>query len=98
YTAKTAVAPLDIWPTENEVDLEVQQFVDAKLRRDQSGAPIMERYHYLQYGDEYKKVFVKGRPSLGGITTIMVGVRNEMRGDAKDLVLWDNEIRLADVE
>ena len=98
YTPKTAVSPLDIWPVENEVDLDVQNFVDAKILRDKSGAQIMDRYQYIQYGDAYKKIFIKGRPSLGGITTIMVGVRNEIRGDAKDLVLWVNEIRLADIE
>jgi hypothetical protein len=35
YTAKNATSQLDIWPTENNVDLEVENFVNAKLKRDE---------------------------------------------------------------
>lgn len=100
YTPKTAVSPMDIWPFENEVDLEVQHFVDAKIQRDKSGAQIMDRYPYTAFGNEFKKIYVKGRPSLGDVTTIMLGVRNSggPGGSAKDITLWVNEIRLADIE
>jgi len=116
YTAKNATSPLDIWPTENDVNLELENFVNAKLKRDailredpNSTIKINSRYLYLDYGNSEaeKKIYVKGRPSIGNITTIMIGVRNtvpadqpvkNLRADPKTLVLWVNEIRLSEIE
>ncbi|MBW8362763.1 MAG: cell surface protein SprA [Kaistella sp.] len=98
YTPSTATSPLDIWPLENEVDLDIQNFVDAKLRRDQnSAALITERTLDPDFGDSNKKIYIKGRPTIGNITSIMVGMRNLDR-NAKDLILWVNEIRLSEIE
>ena len=99
-TDKNATSPMDIWPSINEMNLDVQDFVDAKIQRDQVGAGIFERYAYTNFGDTHKKIFVKGRPSIGNITTIMIGVRDSSgnNGPAKDVTLWVNEIRLSDVE
>ncbi len=103
YTASNATSPLDIWPSENEIDFELQKFVDLKLVRDKAiPNGIMTRFTEGQTGD-LKKIYVRGRPSLGNITTIMVGLRYvdefETGGDnLKDIALWVNEIRLSDVE
>lgn len=98
YTPKNAKSPLEIWPAENNVDLEIENFVDAKLKRDQEAANLIGyRYHYAAYGDTNKKIYVKGRPSLGNITTMMIGVRN-LQAQSKDLILWVNEIRLSEIE
>lgn len=98
YTPKNAKSPLEIWPAENNVDLEIQNFVDAKIKRDMDAATLLgHRYHYAEYGDNNKKIYVKGRPSLGNITTMMIGVRNT-EARSKDLILWVNEIRLSEIE
>ena len=101
YTGINATSPLDIWPAENEVNLDISNFVDLKLRRDKNSSIILNRYTDSEYGDTDKKIYIKGRPSLGNITTIMIGVRKNgtSGGDrAKDIVLWVNEIRLSDIE
>ena len=101
YTATNARSPLEIWPSENTVNLEIQNFVDAKLRRDQNpNNKIDDRTEDFDYGaiDPHKKIFIKGRPSLGNVSTIMLGVRNRSVTDSKDLVLWVNEIRLSEIE
>lgn len=103
FTANTATAPLEIWPVENDVDLNIQDFVDAKLRRDKNfPTSIIERRVDTQFGDSNKKIFIKGRPSLGNITTIMVGVRNTSDPRAPrgpdNVILWVNEIRLSEIE
>lgn len=108
YTAQNARSPLDIWPIENNVDLEIQRFVEAKQNRDDNKAfAITERYTDPTYGDANKKIYVKGRPSLGSITTVMIGVRNNFdnRGQKaaplpgpKDLVLWVDEMRLSGID
>lgn len=100
YTSQNARSPLEIWPSENTMNFEIQSFVDAKLRRDQmfpTGIDI--RREDLEYGaiDPQKKIYIKGRPSLGNVTTIMLGVRNN-NVVGKDLVLWVNEIRLSEIE
>lgn len=108
YTPQNARSPMEIWPLDNTVDLEIQNFVDAKLKRDRDAMNyISNRYHYPDFGDQNKKIYVKGRPSLGNVTTIMIGVRNAgvniiNRGhqppETKDLVLWVDELRLAEID
>ena len=101
FTSNNARSPLEIWPTENTVNLEIQNFIDAKLRRDKNFAGGIDiRHEDLDYGsiDPYKKIFIKGRPSLGNVTTIMLGVRNKSLTEKRDLVLWVNEIRLSEIE
>lgn len=99
-TSTTATAPMEIWPMENEVDFDVQNFVDAKIRRDKSGVAITNRTMDLAYQEPYKNIYIKGRPSLGNITTIMIGVRNADPRTSSTItrVLWVNEIRLSEIE
>ncbi len=100
YTQRTATSPMEIWPMENQVDLYIEEFVNAKMRRDADFPTQMDqRIHYTEYGDEHRKIYVKGRPSLGNVTTMMIGVRNESTtAGSKDIVLWVNEIRLSEIE
>lgn len=100
YTPQNARSPMEIWPSQNTINLEVQNFVNAKMKRDALNQPnIMQtRYHYADFGDADKKVFVKGRPSLGSITTIMIGVRNTSATTDKDMVVWVDEVRLSGIE
>ena len=102
-TPKTATTPMEIWPMENEVDLEIQNFVDAKIRRDKNNSTnITDRIADPEFdeGTNFRKIYTKGRPSLGNVTTIMVGIRNAPdRGKSSiDRVLWVNEIRLSEIE
>ena len=101
YTANTATSALEIWPLENEVNFNIQDFVDAKIRRDKDfPTGIVDRRKDTQFGDNNKAIYIKGRPSLGNITTIMIGIRNNQRGGigANGRVLWVNEIRLSEIE
>ncbi|UOE42473.1 cell surface protein SprA [Chryseobacterium suipulveris] len=101
YTAKNAKSPLEIWPHENMMHLEIQNFVNAKMRRDQEHSnAIDQRIEDVEYGsiDPNKKIYIKGRPSLGNVTTIMLGVRNKNAASTKEIVLWVNEIRLSGIE
>ncbi len=97
YTAKNATSPLDIWPTENTINFNLKEFINAKLRRETAGISLDQRYKDQEYGDSHRAIFTKGRPSLGNISTIVIGVRNT-GSDSKDLVLWVNEIRLSGIE
>lgn len=103
-TSLNATAPMDIWPMDNDVDLNIQDFVDAKIRRDKNFPNnIIQRTKDDTFdpGNTFKSIYIKGRPSLGNITTIVIGIRNQTpRGSslAIDRVLWVNEIRLSEIE
>ncbi|WKS96140.1 cell surface protein SprA [Riemerella columbina] len=97
YTAISATSPLDIWPMENNVNLDLQDFINAKLRRESANVGIDQRYRDIEYGDAHKAIYTKGRPTLGNISTIVIGVRNT-GNDSKDLVLWVDEVRLSGIE
>ncbi|MBF1097629.1 MAG: cell surface protein SprA, partial [Riemerella sp.] len=50
-------------------------------------------------GDANKKIYVKGRPSIGNINTIVLGVRNQDASSvSKDVLLWVNEIRASGIK
>jgi len=98
YTSPNANSALDIWPTENTVDLNIQDFVDAKIQRDEDKYDNLKRYSSPLYNEDHKEIYVKGRPSLANISTIMVGVRNKDVANGKEVILWINEIRLSGVE
>lgn len=97
YTQGSARTAMEIWPLENTINLAIEEFVNAKMRRDQATNQYDVRFTDAQYGDANRKIHVKGRPSLGNITTIMLGVRNT-ENMPKDVVLWVNEIRLSEIE
>lgn len=97
YTPRNAVSPFEIWPNENNIKLSLKDFTDAKTRRDVAGIHLDERYRDLKFGDRNKAIYTKGRPSLGNITTMVIGVRNTSN-ESKDVVLWVNEIRLSGIE
>lgn len=99
YTSANARTPYEIWPIENSVDIDLEQFTDIKGRRDKNSASLDTRYTDTSFGDANKKIYVKGRPSLGNITTIVMGVRNQdVAGVSKDVLLWVNEIRASGIE
>lgn len=99
YTARTPDAnPNRIWPEENKIDLNTDFFVDAKKERDldESSNPL-NRYTFIPDPENPNKiVYVKGRPSLGGITSVMIGVRSLSHSD-KEVVVWVNELMLSEV-
>jgi cell surface protein SprA len=99
-----------IWPTSNNIELELEKFVDLKLRRnkavDNSGGSlnITSVYSELESGSN-RKFTVRGNPSLSSVRSIMVGIRNPKLdplapggddGQPKCGEVWVNELRLTD--
>ncbi|MCB9201640.1 MAG: cell surface protein SprA [Flavobacteriales bacterium] len=95
YTSQNDNSSFAIWPEENTVDLELQKLVDAKKQRDAQAYTISDRYEF-NLNDTNKKIFVKGRPSIGNVTSVMMGVRNT-GSSSKNLILWINELRLGEI-
>jgi len=104
YTKDTAL----IWPSENNIEIELQKLIDAKQERNianRSGADFPHNEPYL-VRDGKNTIRVVGAPNLSDINVIVMGIRNPKKRslDEKDDMLpksveiWVNELRLGNFE
>lgn len=96
-----------IWPAANEVEIDLQKFVDLKTARNKQVRSGNSEYSsamvYSEFADG-RKYSVLGSPNLGKVKVIMVGVRNPRKnslGDGNDMrpksvIVWINELRLSE--
>jgi len=99
YTPQSALSERDIWPDENFINLNTDLFTDAKKRRDSEQTTIQQRYEYIfDQENPDKRVYVKGRPTLGNVSSLMIGVRNTAGASDKEVLLWVNELRLSEID
>ncbi|NVO02069.1 MAG: cell surface protein SprA, partial [Bacteroidetes bacterium] len=105
-TAWGTTTDKEIWPDANLIDLDLSQFQDIKLERNvamRSGSTVTLLTPYNKM-DGDRKVTVVGNPTLSGVKTIMIGIRNPKKtsvtngddGLAKCAEIWVNELRLTD--
>lgn len=95
--------PLNVWPEENNLNLEFQELIDAKLERNKIGHPATVPYYKeLSNG---RIITVVGNPNIGDAEMCMLGVTNPQKGpDPNDnggnicTEVWFNELRVADME
>ncbi len=82
----------------NPINVVLSELNRAKLERDQSGAPLDERFTITdpEGTPPGATITVRGQPSIQDIRTVVLGVRNGPGGAAKvDTVsLWFNEFRV----
>lgn len=105
-----ASAPEEVWPEENEVEIDFDNLRSAKAARNEeikSGnveVSFTKPYAY-HVGD--RRITIMGNPNLGNVRTIMLGVRNPEKDDqfnpiddelAKCAEIWINELRLTDFD
>jgi cell surface protein SprA len=94
-----------IWPTINDLDLELSVLTNAKLARDNAkyqGQPWpLNKPYTIQVGNY--KITVMGQPDLSRLTTVMLGIRNPYKGGSttddglsKSATAWFDELRLTD--
>lgn len=92
-----------VWPTENEVNINLDAFVKLKQERNANGIPITVPYSTI---DENGRILtIVGNPDLGASATVMLGVKNPAQNDrfnpkldaddgaAKCVEVWFNELR-----
>ena len=90
--------PLDVWPTENEIDIPFDALRAVKLARDRANVALLTPYSkdtVLGNNGQVYKVTVVGRPDLGAVVSLMIGVRNPKTADAlpKSFCIWVDELR-----
>lgn len=87
----------DVWPLENEIDLDLNELYALKLRRDNDrNASTGAIYTGPPVGRHTLKIF--GRPDLTSVQVMMIGVRNPRSDDgrAHTACIWANELRVTD--
>lgn len=95
YTPVTSTSPTAIWPLSNRLEINTEQFVEAKTSAYE--ANDLDRFPFV-VDDQGRMIYVKGRPSLGNVSTIMMGVRNSGGTEIRDAIVWVNELRLSDID
>lgn len=98
-TPANAQADTEIWPSVNELDVDLKALVNAKADRDKnygrtSGLPFTAIYSNPDNLKDYP-ITVVGNPDLSSVQSIMIGVRNPKSPDElpKTFTIWVNELR-----
>ncbi len=91
--------PSEIWPEENEIDLDLDELYALKAERDRGGFSLSESFPVSgakKVGRHYIRIF--GRPDLSSVQLMMIGVKNPRSSDKRkhSVCLWANELRLTD--
>lgn len=104
-----STSPSVVWPSENEIDLNLSALAGLKLDSFKALPADLDpddgTYSKLAavYGGSSNpklRIRVKGNPNIGYVRTLMVGLKNP-KGDAASNVrgeVWFNELRLADMD
>jgi cell surface protein SprA len=100
--------PYDIWPVDNEVDIDFNVLKQLKLERDRliQNNPDLSRQIRYRKVINGREVSVVGSPNLGNVRTIMIGIRNPKKTSPQDpddglpkcAEVWVNELRLTDFD
>lgn len=87
------MSAFNIWPEENNIDINIQDWVGLKQDRNRSGANPLE-----PYTSEDGSLTVVGTPDLGRASYVMIGVTN-IDDDhlSKCGELWINELRVSGI-
>ncbi|MBL0742314.1 cell surface protein SprA [Chryseolinea sp. Jin1] len=91
--------PNEIWPSENDIDIALDELYALKAQRDREGFPLTElfpREGPKQVDRHLIRIF--GRPDLSSVQVLMIGIRNPKTADRKTLsaCIWANELRVTD--
>jgi cell surface protein SprA len=89
----------EIWPEENEIDLDLNELYALKATRDRLGRSLSE--FYPREGPKVvgrHRIRIFGRPDLSAVQVMMIGVRNPKSDDQRthSICVWANELRVTD--
>jgi cell surface protein SprA len=92
-----------IWPASNEMDVVLQDLVNAKKARDKTGFPATSEY--ITKDSKGNEIIVVGNPNIGGAKNVMMGVLNPKKtnktpgddGLPKCSEVWFDELRMAGI-
>lgn len=85
-----------VWPTANNLDFNLQDLINLKLLRNNSGVSITNIFRKIAGNKTYSII---GNPNLGQVTGILIGVENAKDNNPSPLnaEVWVDELRLSDI-
>ncbi len=91
----------EIWPLENEIDLDINELYQLKSLRNQLNAEI--NLPFPQDGPHIvgrHGIRVLGNPDMSTVYAMMIGIRNpeSLDGAPKSVCIWANELRVSDFD
>lgn len=91
--------PEEVWPQQNEIDIEMKWLIDAKQERDTQPNVSLSTPYTVTKTDALGRVYritVVGKPDLSNVMIIMIGMRNPRSADqqAKSFCIWVNEFHV----
>ncbi len=96
--------PQIIWPEANNLEVDLQKLIDAKLARNtaMNGNPNITLLTPYVFSDGVNKITIKGTPNLSNVRSMMVGIRNpkDPSGAGAKVCgeVWFNELRVTDFD
>ncbi|MCP4522323.1 MAG: cell surface protein SprA [Cytophagales bacterium] len=87
--------PLEVWPTDNEIDIALSDFIATKTERNVLGKDFANK-HTRTVGKYL--VSVRGNPDISAIRSMMLGIQNPRTTNDpsdKDVCVWFNEFRIS---
>lgn len=91
--SSTATAE-EIWPALNNLDLQLSDLVQLKLRRNEKNYPVGTIYRE-QFGNQTYSLL--GNPNLGEVQGMLIGIENTA-DPAAYAEVWVNELRLSQLD
>lgn len=94
-TPEGATEADEIWPTENNLNVDLDLLTDLKLERDRKKTAGLARNNQRftkMHGNNMLTVI--GNPSLGEVSTMMIGIVNDDEV-SHSIEVWVNELRMA---
>ena len=87
-----ATDSLSIWPAENNLDFDLNELTNLKIRRNQSG--VSPSTYYKETQPDGRTYAIEGNPNLGEVRGMMLGIQNTFEQSMCSEV-WFNELRLS---
>ncbi|NHM06760.1 cell surface protein SprA [Flavobacterium sp. CYK-4] len=94
----------DIWPSDNNINLELEELTNLKIKMRNDGPLDPGEIYYDPTGARPNglKLGVRGNPNFGLVRNLMVGVRNITNEGTNPRTIkgevWFNELRLAEMD
>lgn len=82
-----------IWPRANNLELDLQQLINLKVKRNNA---VSVSQYFRQVGADGKEYAILGNPNLGEIRIFFLGIENRSRPEAC-VEAWFNELRLSNL-
>jgi cell surface protein SprA len=86
----------DVWPLENEMNLNLIDLVKLKVDRDNQNFDFNRLFARLQTNNHTYSV--KGNPNLGEVRGILIAFENTSGQSVIDAEVWVNELRLSNLD